>query len=77
MPTPKSHSMPAPEPGESLDVWATKIAALEADVARGVINHAQGIAGDRCVPKADRNFAQAQAEAVKRAMAKAKRSRRT
>jgi hypothetical protein len=74
MPSPKKHSMP--DPGEPLDVWAAKIAALEPDVARGVIKYAQGIAGNVRVPKADREVAQAQADAVKRAIAKAKRRNR-
>ncbi len=76
MRTVKKRSMPTPEPGEPLDVWAAKIAHLEPDVASGVIEYAQRIAQSARVPKADRDIAQAQAEAVKRAIAKAKRSRR-
>ena len=76
MRTPKRQPLPEPEPGEPLDLWAAKIAALEPDVARGVVEYAQRIADNARVPKADRDLAQAQADAVKRAVAKAKRSKR-
>ena len=76
MPNAEKRNLTTPEPGEPLGVWAAKIADLEPDLARGVIEYALGIACNRRVPKADRDFAHAQADAVKRAIAKAKRSKR-
>lgn len=65
-----------PGAGESVETWAAKIAQLEPDVAQGVLAYAGRIAGNRRVPKADREVAQAQADAVRQAIAKAKRRKR-
>ena len=50
-----------------LDAWANQIARLEPEVAQRVIEYARRIASTR-LPKGDREFAEAQARAVKRAL---------
>ena len=61
-----------PEAPASLDAWADKIAALEPDVAAGVARYAARLAADRRLGKADRDLATAQADAVRRAVRRAK-----
>lgn len=55
-----------------MDEWADKIAALEADVSRGVMALALRMASDRRLSADDRRFAQSQADAVRRALRRAK-----
>ncbi len=61
-----------PEALAALDAWADKIAALEPDVAAGVAAWATTLATDRRLSKVDRDFAQAQLDAVRRALRRAK-----
>ncbi|HUY36723.1 MAG TPA: hypothetical protein VMV69_28575 [Pirellulales bacterium] len=60
---------------EGLDEWADKIAALEPDVPAAVARYALRLASDRRLPKDDRDFAKAQADAVRRAVRRAKAKR--
>jgi hypothetical protein len=60
------------ESGKALDEWAERIAALEPDVAAGVASYAKRLAGDTRLAKADRQFAAAQADAIRRAIRRAK-----
>lgn len=61
-----------PEAQAALDAWADKIAALEADVAAGVAAYAGRLASDRRLSADDRQFAAAQADAIRRALRRAK-----
>ncbi|HUY37172.1 MAG TPA: hypothetical protein VMV69_30965 [Pirellulales bacterium] len=61
-----------PEAQAALDAWADKIAALEPDIAAEVARVATRLAADRRIPKVDRDFAQAQVDAVRRALRRAK-----
>lgn len=61
-----------PEARAELDEWAAKVAALESDVARGVIAYAARLAADRRLSADDRRFAKSQADAVRRALRRAK-----
>ena len=65
------------ETGKALDEWADRIAALEADVAAGVASYAKGLAGDKRLAKADRQFAAAQADAIRRAVRRAKAGKKS
>lgn len=56
----------------AMDEWADKIAALEADVSRGVMALASRMASDRRLSVDDRRFAKSQADAVRRALRRAK-----
>lgn len=56
----------------AMDEWADKIAALEADVSRGVMAWASRMASDRRLSVDDRRFAKSQADAVRRALRRAK-----
>ena len=56
----------------ALDAWADKIADLEAEVAAGVAAYAAGLAADRRLAADDRRFAAAQADAIWRALRRAR-----
>lgn len=56
----------------ALDAWADSVAALEPDLAAGVASYANRLAADPRLAKADRDFAKAQAEAIRRALRRAK-----
>lgn len=56
----------------ALNGWADKIAALEPEVAAGVAAYAGRLAADRRLSADDRQFAAAQADAVRRAVRRAK-----
>ncbi len=61
-----------PDTTEALDDWADRIASLEPTVAAGVAEYAKRLAADRRLSKPDRQFAEAQADAVRRAIRRAK-----
>jgi hypothetical protein len=61
-----------PEAQAAMDEWADKIAALEADVAAGVMALASRMASDRRLAADDRRFAKSQADAVRRALRRTK-----
>ncbi len=65
------------ETGKALDEWADRIAALEADVAAGVASYAKRLAGDKRLGKPDRQFAAAQADAIRRAVRRAKAGKKS
>ncbi len=56
----------------ALDAWADSIAALEPDVAAGVAAYAGRLASDRRLSADDRHFAAEQANAIRRALRRAK-----
>jgi hypothetical protein len=58
--------------GKALDDWADQIAALEPEVSAGLASYAKRLAGDKRLAKADRLFATAQADAIRRAIRRAK-----
>ena len=65
------------ESQQALDPWADQIAALEPEVRNGILARALRMAASRRLRKADREFAQAQAEAIGRALMRAKSGKRT
>ena len=60
----------------ALHDWADKIAALEPEVVDGVVSSSKRLAGDNRLRQADRDFAQAQVDAIRRAARRAKSSRK-
>lgn len=62
--------------GKALDDWADRIAALEPEVSAGMASYAKRLAGDKRLAKADRQFATAQADALRRAIRRAKAGKR-
>lgn len=58
---------PPPENFIGLHDWAAEIAALEPAIRAAALDSVLGIAADRAVPAADRRFARAQAQALRRA----------
>lgn len=66
----------ADETPKALGDWADQIAALEPEVVDGVVSSAKRLAGDKRLRKADRDFAQAQVDAIRRAVRRAKRGRK-
>jgi hypothetical protein len=63
---------------EAIDEWADEIAALEPEVREGIMARALRLAANRRLLQVDREFAQAQAEAIGRALVRGKsRKRRT
>ena len=66
----------APEAVAALDAWAEQIAALEADVAAGVAAYSKRLAADRRLSADDREFAAAQADAIRRALRRSKAKER-
>jgi len=61
-----------PEALAVLDAWADKVAVREPDIAAGLAAYAACLAADRRLAKHDREFAAAQAEAIWRALRRAK-----
>lgn len=61
---------------KALDDWADQIAALEPEVVDGVVSSAKRLAGDKRLKQADRDFAQAQVDAIRRAVRRAKSGRK-
>lgn len=59
------------ESREALDEWADKVAALEPEVSNGIAAYAKRLAADRRLRKADREFAEAQVKAIRRAVRRA------
>lgn len=57
---------------QSLAEWADRVVALEREVCDGVLAGALRLAGDKRLPQADRDFAQAQADAIRRALRRVK-----
>ena len=52
---------------QAIDEWAEQIANLKPEVVKGVVMYAERLATDGRLSQADRNFAKAQADAVRRA----------
>lgn len=65
------------DPGKALDDWADRIAALEPAVSAGMASYAKRLAGDKRLAKADRQFAAAQADAIRRAIRRAKAGKKS
>ena len=61
---------------QAMDDWAEKVAALEPEVADGILSLTRRLAGDKRLRQADRDFAQAQVDAICRAVRRAKRGRK-
>jgi hypothetical protein len=62
-----------PESKAALDLWADQIVGLEPGIPAAVARFSQQIADNRKVPKSDRQFAQAQVEAIRRAVRRRRR----
>lgn len=61
---------------QALDEWAAQIAALEPDVSKGIITYALRLANDKRIKQADRDFAQAQVDAIRRALRRGKKPKK-
>lgn len=61
-----------PEAMAALDAWADQIVKLESDVAAGVAAYSKRLASDRRLSAEDRQFATAQADAIRRAIRRKK-----
>lgn len=59
------------ETRHAIDEWADQIAALEPDARDGIVAFAKRLAADRRLRKSDRDFADAQAKALIRAIRRA------
>jgi hypothetical protein len=60
----------------AFDDWAERIVSLEPDLRAGIVAYATRLAADRRVPKSDRDFAKAQADAIERAIKSTQRASR-
>lgn len=63
------------ETQQDLDGWANNIAQLEPEVVNGIVSLAKELAGNKKLRQSDRDFAQAQVDAINRAKRR-NRSRR-
>lgn len=61
---------------QALAEWAEQIAGLEVEAARKVADYARGLADNPHLAKSDREFAAAQAEAIRKAMQRVARPNR-
>ena len=64
------------ETPQALDDWADKIAALEPELVNGIQSLAKRLASDKRLRQADRDFAQSQADAIRRAVRRARSGRK-
>jgi len=62
---------------QALQLWVAEVASLEPAVREGIAAYASRLAADKRLRQADREFAQAQADAIRRGLSRSRKCNKT